>query len=125
MKTLLVAADSESEFWAEKLRPALPGHVVVTSAPTGDASVADPARHGGRRHRRKHPPPRKWRAPPPHGRPSAGVLRKERRFTTEDTEDTEKQERKRIGALRAKRIKTLFLFFSVSSVSSVVNFFLA
>ncbi|HLZ82467.1 MAG TPA: glyoxylate/hydroxypyruvate reductase A [Caulobacteraceae bacterium] len=40
MKTLLVAADSESEFWAEKIRAAMPGRDVLTSAPGGEAPVA-------------------------------------------------------------------------------------
>ena len=40
MKTLLVAAQSESEDWAERLRAALPGRDVLTSAPSGDTPVA-------------------------------------------------------------------------------------
>jgi glyoxylate/hydroxypyruvate reductase A len=40
MKTLLVAAQSESEDWAELLRAALPGRNVLTSAPPGDVPVA-------------------------------------------------------------------------------------
>ena len=37
---MLIAAQADSQVWAARLRPALPGHSVLTTPPPGDAPVA-------------------------------------------------------------------------------------